>query len=99
VDRTGKGFPYLVHRVSSGIVVLPYLRKGKGSYEKSSQGVVKRYLTVVPAISNALEGPTYGCDDTEGTCDPMTATEDEDRLDYARGSSTKTGIVGSLVRI
>jgi len=67
--------------------------------KKSSQGVVKRYLTIVPAISNALEGPTYGSNDTEDTCDPITATEDADRLDYARGSSTKTRIVGSLVRV
>jgi len=46
------------------------------------------YLTVVPGISNALEGPTYGSDDTEDSRDPMTAIEDADRLNYTRGSGT-----------
>lgn len=59
----------------------------------------RRYLTVVPGISSTLEDPAYGSDDTEDTCDPMTAIEDTDRLDYTRGSGARTDMVGRLVRI
>jgi len=45
------------------------------------------YLAVVPAISNALEGPAYGGDYTEDTCSPVTAAKNGDCLYYSRGSS------------
>jgi len=44
------------------------------------------YLAIVPGVSDTLERPTYGSDDTEDTRDPMTAAEDADRLNYTRGS-------------
>lgn len=65
----------------------------------SRRRVAKRYLTVVPAISKTLDGPANGGDDTEDTCNPMAATKDADRLNYARGSGARMNIVGSLVRI
>lgn len=67
--------------------------------KKSRQGVTERYLTVVPAISNTLEGPAYGSDDTEDTCGPVTAAKNADCLDYSRGSGTEMGCVDILVRI
>jgi len=51
--------------------------------------VAGHYLTVVPAIPNTLEDPTYGSDDAEDACNPVTAIEDTDRLNYARGSGTE----------
>lgn len=57
--------------------------------ENSKQGVAGHYLTVVPAIPNTLEDPTYGSDDAEDACNPVTAIEDTDRLNYARGSGTE----------
>jgi len=55
-------------------------------YSMSSSVVVLPYLTVVPAISNALGDPADGSDDAEDTCDPMTAIEDADRLNDTRRS-------------
>ena len=69
-----------------------------GSYRKLEAEVVERYLTVVPAISNTLEDPTYGSDDTEDACDPVTTIEDTDRLDYTRRSGPETNIVGRCVK-
>ena len=65
----------------------------------SRKGAAKRYLTVVPTISDTLKDPTYGSNNTENACDPMTAIEDADRLNYARGSGAKADVVGRPVRI
>jgi len=56
-------------------------------YSVSGRIMVLPYLTVIPPIPNALDDPTYGSDDTEDACDPMTAIEDADRLNDTRGSS------------
>jgi hypothetical protein len=47
------------------------------------------YLTVIPAVSSSLDDPSYRSNDTEDSCDPMTAVEDSDCLNDTRGSSTK----------
>jgi len=52
----------------------------------SGSVVMLPYLAIVPGVSDTLERPTYGSDDTEDTRDPMTAAEDADRLNYTRGS-------------
>ena len=65
----------------------------------SRRGATIRYLMVVPAISTTLDDPAYGGDDAKYACNPMTATKDPDRLNYARGSGTTMDVVGSLIRI
>ena len=63
--------------------------------EKARRGATRRYLTVVPAISNTLNGPARSSDDAEDARNPMATTEDPDRLNDSRGSGTIMGTVGN----
>jgi hypothetical protein len=91
----GQELPYLVHGVSSGIVMLPYL--WEGPCEKAEGRGRQTYLTVVPAISATLKDPAYGGDDAENARDPVAAVKNPDRLNYTRGSGAKMDAVGRLV--
>lgn len=87
VDRRVGHFPYLVYSMSSSVMVLPYLCRGW--YERLQARVEEGYLTVVPAISNSLDDPSHGSNDTEDARDPMTTIEDPYCLNDARGSGAK----------
>jgi hypothetical protein len=63
------------------------------------QKLQSRHLTVVPAISSALDDPADGSDDAEDTCDPMTAIENADCLNDTRRSGARMDFVGKSVRM